>query len=55
MTERLKQMVRTYKENGDRVDEVLFQEVTAVIARVEYLQEVLTVKNEEEGEVNEVS
>lgn len=55
MTERLKQMVRTYKENGDRVDEVLFQEVNAVIARAEYLQETLMIKNEKEGGVNEVS
>jgi len=55
MTEGLKEMVRTYKENGDRVDEVLYQEVNSVVARLEYLQEALTVKNEKEGGVNEVS
>lgn len=55
MTERLKQMVRTYKENGDRVDEVLFQEVNAAIAFTEYLQEVLQTKNERDGGMNNLT
>lgn len=37
MTERLKEMVTRYKDNGERVDEVLFQEVMKVIEQVRKL------------------
>lgn len=38
MTELIKSMISNYKNNGDRVDEVLFQEVMKVVERAQELE-----------------
>lgn len=55
MTERLKEMIIAYKHHHGRVDEVLFQEVNAVIATAEYLYETLQMKQERTGGMNKLT